>query len=215
MADPFGPAGSRMYRTGDLVRWRADGQLDYVGRIDHQVKIRGFRIELGEIDTVLGGHPGVRGAVVVAREVKPGEEMLVAYVTPEDGVDLVAGELRAFVGESLPEYMVPAAVVVLEAFPLTSNGKLDRAALPVPVLEGGGGRAPQGPFEEILCELFAEVLGVSSVGVGDNFFDLGGHSLLGTQLISRIRSVLNVEVSIRSLFEAPTVEGLARRLDVG
>ncbi|WP_143064682.1 non-ribosomal peptide synthetase, partial [Streptomyces colonosanans] len=206
VADPYGPAGSRMYRTGDLVRRRTDGNLEYVGRADQQVKIRGFRIEPGEIEAALTSHPQVAQTAVVARQ-----DRLVAYAvsTTEE-----PERLRAYLRERLPDYMVPSAIVTLDALPLTPNGKLDHAALPEPEFGGAGsGRAPRTPREQILCELFAEMLGASDVGVDDGFFDLGGHSLLATRLAARVRTVLGAELSLRTLFEAPTVAGLAAALD--
>ena len=214
VADPFGAPGHRMYRTGDLARWRADGVLEFLGRGDQQLKIRGFRIEPGEIEAALVRHTGVTQAAVIAREDHAGDKRLVGYVVTKPAQSLDRGELRAYLSRVLPDYMVPAVFVELEALPLTPNGKLDRKALPAPdfaVLKGRW-RAPRSPEEEILCALFSEVLGVSGVGIEDNFFVLGGHSLLATRLISRIRTTLEIELPIRTLFETPTVCGVARSL---
>ena len=212
VACPFGDS-ERMYRTGDLVRWRSDGELEYLGRVDEQVQVRGFRIEPAEIETVLAAQPGVGRAVVVAREDRPGDKRLVGYVVPAAGSRPDPVAIRAAAAQLLPGYMVPAAIVVVESLPLTGSGKLDRRALPAPTFASGGGREPATPAEALLCDLFAQVLGVDRVGADDNFFDLGGHSLLVTRLISRVRAVLGVELGIREVFDNPTVELLAGALD--
>ncbi|MFG2005209.1 amino acid adenylation domain-containing protein, partial [Spirillospora sp. NPDC048911] len=214
VADPFGAPGDRMYRTGDLARWAPDGDLEYLGRADHQVKVRGFRIELGEIETAFAAHPGVRQSVVVARTDDVGDTVLVAYVVPvEPGMPLDPAALRGFAGRTLPEYMVPTAVVPLAELPLNPAGKLDRAALPAPDFAAAvTGRGPRDAREEILCGIFAEVLGLPGVGIDDGFFDLGGDSLKATRVVSRARAVLNAELPIRVLFETPTVAGIAAHL---
>jgi amino acid adenylation domain-containing protein len=213
VACPFGD-GARMYRTGDQVRWRADGNLEFVGRADGQVKIRGYRIELGEIEAALAARPGVGQAAVVVREDQPGDRRLVGYVVPAAGAVVDPVGLRETVAGLLPEYMVPAGVMLVARLPLTANGKLDRRALPVPDFGAAvRGREASSPREEVLCELFAQVLGVNRVGVEDSFFDLGGHSLLAVRLISRVRSVFGVDLRFGALFRNPSVASLARVLD--
>jgi aspartate racemase len=214
LANPFGTEpGARLYRTGDRVRWRPDGCLEFLGRLDQQVKLRGFRIELGEIEAVLGQHPQVRQAVVLLREDRPGDPWLVAYLVPAAEARLTREDVRRFLGQKLPEYMLPAAVVFLAGLPRTSNGKLDRRALPAPQHESpaldAGERRPRTPVEERLAALWAETLGLEQVGLHENFFALGGHSLLATRVTSRVRQAFGVELPVRALFEAPTVAGLA------
>ncbi len=214
LPDPFAAEpGARAYRTGDRVRWRADGTLEFLGRADQQVKVRGFRVEPGEVEAVLERHPAVREAVVVARG-EGAAGRLVAYVVPAEGGRLAAEEVRAHAGAALPEYMVPAAVVVLEKLPLTPSGKTDRRALPAPDLAADGGAyvAPRTAAEAALAAVWAETLGVPRVSVHDGFFALGGHSLLAMRLVSRARAALGVEIPVRAVFEAQTVAELAARL---
>jgi amino acid adenylation domain-containing protein len=212
--DPFGhEPGARLYRTGDLARHRADGELEFLGRLDHQVKIRSYRIELDEVAAVLAQHPKVQDAVAVVHPDERGEPRLLGYWTAAGTPAPDAEELRTFLAERLPEPMVPVALVALPALPLTANGKVDRAALPAPDVAGRGAArfvAPRDAVEEVLAEIWAGVLGAERVGAEDSFFDLGGHSLLAAQLLSRIRQALHVEVSLRELFAAPTIGALSR-----
>jgi amino acid adenylation domain-containing protein len=223
--DPFSAVrGERAYRTGDLVRWRPDGELDYLGRIDHQVKIRGFRVELGEIEAVLVSHPAVRDTAVLAREDTPGEKRLVAYVVPETPLTPpTPGTLLGFLATRLPDPMLPAAFVLLDVMPLNPNGKIDRGALVriEPAYDRNrdrGGReyvAPQDPVQSALASIWAEALGVERIGIEDPFLELGGHSLLGTRILLKAREVFGVEVPLRALFEASTVKALAVRIESG
>ena len=214
VADPFGVTGERLYRTGDLVRWREDGQLEYLGRIDHQVKIRGFRIELGEIEAQLLAQPEVREAVVIADE-GPGGARLVGYVAPQVGRHLEPAELKTRLGAVLPDYMIPSALVMLDALPLNANGKIDRKALPKPELGATGAyEAPQGEAETQLAAIWAEVLGVERVGRTDSFFELGGHSLLAIQLLERMRRQ-GWAVEVRTLFQHPRLGEFVAAMDKG
>jgi amino acid adenylation domain-containing protein/non-ribosomal peptide synthase protein (TIGR01720 family) len=213
-ANPFGPPGARMYRTGDVARWSRNGEIEFLGRADFQIKLRGFRIEPGDVEHALTSHPAVGAAVVTVREDQPGDKRLVGYVVAAEGAAVPpARDLQQFVRDRLPDYMVPSALVTLPTIPTTANGKLDRSRLPRPEASTATYRAPQSPREVALCELFAEVLGADRVGADDDFFALGGHSLMATRLAARIRSDLGVEVPIRTIFAAPTVAELARHWD--
>jgi amino acid adenylation domain-containing protein len=212
VADPFGDEpGARLYRTGDLARWRPDGTMEFIGRTDFQVKVRGFRIELGEIEARLAEHAEVREAVVMAREDVPGDVRLVAYVVG----DADAASLREHLFTALPEYMVPAAYVRLDAFPLTPNGKLDRKALPAPEGDAYATReyeAPVGKIEVALAEIWAELLPVEQVSRWDHFFELGGHSLLALRVVSRVRQEMDLELELAAVFEKPVLADLAERI---
>jgi acyl-coenzyme A synthetase/AMP-(fatty) acid ligase/acyl carrier protein len=209
--------GERLYWTGDVGRWLSDGRIEYVGRADAQVKVRGFRIELGEVEAALRQHPQVRECVVVAQRAENGETSLVAYVVAEEGAAPTTSELHHHVKEKLPEYMVPRFFITLGALPLTPSGKLDRRALPSPdqsrpALEDAY-IAPGTLVEEVLCDLWSQVLKVERVGVRDNFFELGGHSLLATQLVSRMREAFRIEIPLRTIFEKKNIADLSLFLE--
>jgi len=203
LPNPFGPAGSRMYRTGDLARFLADGRIECLGRVDHQVKVRGFRVELGEVESAVAGHPAVKETVVFAEEVGAGDTRLVAYVVYQPGESLTASELRKLVRETLPEYMVPSFFVKLDRIPLTPNGKVNRRALPGPFQGAGAEReriAPQTQTEVRIAEVWQRVLGITDISVGDNFFDIGGHSLLSMRVVAEIDRVIGARLNPRVMF---------------
>jgi AMP-binding enzyme/Phosphopantetheine attachment site/AMP-binding enzyme C-terminal domain len=213
--NPYGEAGSRMYRTGDIGRWLPDGNIEFIGRMDDQVKVRGFRIELGEVEGALRELDQVREAVVVAREDESGQKELIGYVVARQGQKLVVQEVREQLGRKLPQHMVPTGWVELDALPLNANGKVDRKALPAPSGARQVGReyvAPRTAMEEVLAEIWSQVLKVDRVGVHDDFFELGGHSLRAAQVISKIRSILSRDTTLKVLFESRTIESLATHL---
>jgi acyl carrier protein len=215
--NPFGPSqGERLYRTGDLARFKPDGDVEFLGRVDHQVKVRGYRIELGEIEVALSGCDGVAQAVVLAREDQPGEKRLVGYVVAKTGQSTGSNELRSYLNGQLPEYMVPEHFVVLESMPLTVSGKIDRRALPAPTAESSSSPihvAPRTPVEESLARIWADILMLDRVGIEDDFFALGGHSLRATLMIARIRDTFQLDIPMRELFQVRTIAGLAPVID--
>ncbi|HKV37636.1 MAG TPA: amino acid adenylation domain-containing protein [Blastocatellia bacterium] len=216
LPDPHGSwPGERIYKTGDLARWREDGQIDYLGRLDHQVKIRGFRVELGEIESILNEHPLVREAVVVTRDDSPGNIRLVAYVARNRGEQVTRNELRAYLKQRLPEHMIPSAFVVMNALPLTPNGKVDRMALTLssPPVSGEEDFMPaRTPAEELVAGVWSQALGVQKVGINSNFFGLGGHSLVATRVILRLREIFRINLPVRAIFAAPTVDGVVNAM---
>jgi acyl-coenzyme A synthetase/AMP-(fatty) acid ligase/acyl carrier protein len=209
--------GARLYKTGDLARFLTNGQVEYLGRTDQQIKIRGFRIELGEVEAVLSQHPAIQHCVVAAREDKPGDKRLVAYWVAAEAEVPTSNELRQFLQQTLPDYMIPVAFIQLATLPLTPNGKVDRRALPQPDLSAlhssSNYIAPRTPLEQQLADIWAEVLQLEQVGIHDNFFELGGHSLLATQVVTRIQTICQINVPLRSLFEALTIERLAKYIE--
>jgi acyl carrier protein len=207
--------GARLYRTGDLARYLPAGNIECLGRLDDQVKVRGFRIELGEIESTLGRHPLITNCTVVVREHAFGHKQLVAYVVATEGQKLGSREVHDYLRTKLPDYMVPSLTVALEELPLTPNGKVDRRALPAPAYDGESHEAfvaPRTPVEEGLARIWSEILDVERLSIEDNFFDLGGHSLVAAQLISRARNTFSVDLPLRCLFETPTVAGLAETI---
>jgi acyl-coenzyme A synthetase/AMP-(fatty) acid ligase/acyl carrier protein len=216
--DPFSDEpDAHLYKTGDLAQYLTDGQIAFIGRSDHQIKIRGYRIEPGEIEIVLNKHPSIQKSVVVAREDIRGDRRLVAYIVLAPGAHVTASALRDILKKYLLDYMIPTAFVVLEAFPITTNGKLDRVALPEPdaanTLQDGAFSPPSSPLERELNGIITKLLKVDKVGVDDNFFMLGGHSLLGTQLIARLADAYDIDLKLRALFEAPTIRLLAAKVE--
>ena len=217
--NPFSSApGTRLYKTGDLARYLSDGKIEFLDRVDQQVKVRGFRIELGEIGAAIGRHPAVRETVVLAHEDSSGEKRLVAYLIAKPDCPLAIEHLRSFLKDELPDYMMPAVFVPLEALPLMPNGKVDRRALPAPdrtqAETGNPFVASRTPTEELVTQIWAQVLGVERVGIHDDFFHLGGHSLLATQVVSRLREAFQVDLPLRGIFELPTVAGLAENIEL-
>jgi hypothetical protein len=208
-----GEPARRLYKTGDLARYLADGNIEFLGRIDNQVKLRGYRIELGEVEAVLGQNPTVQSSVVMVREDEPGDKRLIAYVVARPEKTFDASEVRKYLKYKLPEYMIPAALVLLDELPLTPSGKVDRRALPAPDQNGlqvaNVYQPPRTPTEETLVAIWGKVLKLDKVGIYDNFFDVGGHSLLGTQVMSRIRSAFSIDLPLRHMFESPTVAEMA------
>jgi acyl carrier protein len=217
IADPFSAECGRLYRTGDLGRTLANGEIAFLGRIDDQIKIRGYRIELNEINAVLNDHPLVQASVVIAREDAPGDKRLVAYIVPVAGAQRDEQSLRELIRRRLPDYMEPAAFVWMESLPLTPNGKVDRAALPPPSVESclrdGEFIAPRTPVEEALAGIMMEVLKVPRVSMDDDFFHLGAHSLLGAQVVARVRGVFGTELKLLDVFDAPTVAELSTKIE--
>jgi amino acid adenylation domain-containing protein len=213
IADPYGPPGTRLYRTGDLARRQPGGTLEFAGRADSQLKIRGYRVEPAEIEAALLSHPAIAQAAVIAREDTPGDRRLAAYLVPAPGTAIDPDTVRAHAAATLPGYAVPATLTVLDQLPLTPNGKLDRTALPAPAITAGT-TAPRTPREHQLAAIFTDILGLPQVGIHDNFFDLGGHSLLATRLVNQIRAQLGREMTIDTLFDAPTIATLSSRLEV-
>ncbi|RKZ52372.1 MAG: non-ribosomal peptide synthetase, partial [Candidatus Parabeggiatoa sp. nov. 3] len=211
--NPFNPK-ERLYKTGDLARYLPDGNIEYLGRIDNQVKMRGFRIELGEIEAVLAQYPAIREVVTIVREDQPDNKRLVAYIVPKEETALTPDELRPFLKAKLPDYMVPKAFVILEAFPLTPNGKIDRHALPAPEQVFSPTEEtsimPQTDMERSIATVWQEVLHVDKVGIYDNFFDLGGHSLLIIQIQAKLQKAFAKQISVVELFEHPTIHALAQ-----